>query len=193
MLISGSRRRKSGRENFPHDDMRPHGRVRRRPATKSKGETDDQGQEFLERKSILGNKKNQASSKHETCGGSAQIFFVFSEHTGNPLHSLRSLTAIVHDETGSRARAGQSTLHPNDAYPNDTYPNKGKDVRNECIRAPARLLLSPVKGKFQLRFLVGFLLATGSLAIAALIVRSDSAQYRRTQAEISNGLVTSLA
>jgi diguanylate cyclase (GGDEF)-like protein/PAS domain S-box-containing protein len=50
-----------------------------------------------------------------------------------------------------------------------------------------------VKSKFQLRFIVGFLLAAGSLAIAALIVRADSAQYRRTQGEISNGLVTSLA
>ncbi len=50
-----------------------------------------------------------------------------------------------------------------------------------------------MKGKLQLRFVVGFLLATGSLAIAALIVRADSAQYRRTQGEISNGLVTSLA
>jgi diguanylate cyclase (GGDEF)-like protein/PAS domain S-box-containing protein len=50
-----------------------------------------------------------------------------------------------------------------------------------------------VRGKFQLRFLAGFLLATGSLAIAALIVRADSAQYRHTQGEISNGLVTSLA
>ena len=50
-----------------------------------------------------------------------------------------------------------------------------------------------MKSKFQLRFIVGFLLAAGSLAIAALIVRADSAQYRRTQGEISNGLVTSLA
>jgi diguanylate cyclase (GGDEF)-like protein/PAS domain S-box-containing protein len=50
-----------------------------------------------------------------------------------------------------------------------------------------------MKGKFQLRFVVGFLLATGSLAIAGLIVRADSAQYRRAQGEISNGLVTSLA
>ena len=50
-----------------------------------------------------------------------------------------------------------------------------------------------MRGKFQLRFLAGFLLATGSLAIAALIVRADSAEYRRTQGEISNGLVTSLA
>ena len=50
-----------------------------------------------------------------------------------------------------------------------------------------------MKGKFQFRFIAGFLLATGSLAIAALIVRSDSAQYRHTQGDISNGLVTSLA
>ena len=50
-----------------------------------------------------------------------------------------------------------------------------------------------MKGKFQLRFVAGFVLATGSLAIAALIVRADSAQHRRTQGEISNGLVTALA
>ena len=50
-----------------------------------------------------------------------------------------------------------------------------------------------MKGKFQFRFVAGFLLATGSLVIAALIVRADSAQHRRTQAEISNGLVISLA
>jgi diguanylate cyclase (GGDEF)-like protein/PAS domain S-box-containing protein len=50
-----------------------------------------------------------------------------------------------------------------------------------------------VNGKFQLRFVVGFVLATGSLVIAALIVRADSKEYRRTQGEISNGLVTSLA
>jgi len=50
-----------------------------------------------------------------------------------------------------------------------------------------------VKAKFQLRFVVGFVLATGSLVIAALIVRADSKEYRRTQGEISNGLVTSLA
>jgi diguanylate cyclase (GGDEF)-like protein/PAS domain S-box-containing protein len=50
-----------------------------------------------------------------------------------------------------------------------------------------------VKGRFQLRFVAGFLLATGSLAIAALIVRADSAQHRRTQGEISNGLVASHA
>ncbi|HEY2822979.1 MAG TPA: diguanylate cyclase [Candidatus Acidoferrum sp.] len=50
-----------------------------------------------------------------------------------------------------------------------------------------------MKARFQLRFLIGFLLATGALVIAALIVRADSAQYRHTQGEISNGLVTSLA
>ncbi|HEX4381084.1 MAG TPA: PAS domain S-box protein, partial [Candidatus Acidoferrum sp.] len=50
-----------------------------------------------------------------------------------------------------------------------------------------------MKGKFQLRFVVGFVLATGSLVIAALIVRADSTEYRRTQGEISNGLVTSFA
>lgn len=50
-----------------------------------------------------------------------------------------------------------------------------------------------VKGKFQLRFVAGFLLATGSLAIAALIVRADSTEYRRTQGDISNGMVISLA
>jgi len=65
--------------------------------------------------------------------------------------------------------------------------------KNECISGGPRLLLSAVKGRLQLRFVVGFLLATGSLAIAGLIVRADSAQYRRTQGEISNGLVTSLA
>src|ERR1700748_1972359 len=65
--------------------------------------------------------------------------------------------------------------------------------QSECISASGRALLSPVKGKFQFRFIAGFLLATGSLAIAALIVRSDSAQYRHTQGDISNGLVTSLA
>ena len=37
------------------------------------------------------------------------------------------------------------------------------------------------------------MLATGSLVIAALIVRADSTEYRQTQGEISNGLVTSLA
>jgi hypothetical protein len=50
MLSSGSRRRKNDRRNFSHDDMRPLGRVRQKGAKKSKGETDDQGQEFLERK-----------------------------------------------------------------------------------------------------------------------------------------------
>lgn len=50
LLISGSRRRKNGRKNFAHDVMRPPERVRCLHAKKSKGETDDQGQEFLERK-----------------------------------------------------------------------------------------------------------------------------------------------
>lgn len=49
-----------------------------------------------------------------------------------------------------------------------------------------------MKGKFQLRFVAGFVLATGSLVIAGLIVRADSKEYRRTQGEISNGLVMSL-
>jgi diguanylate cyclase (GGDEF)-like protein/PAS domain S-box-containing protein len=49
-----------------------------------------------------------------------------------------------------------------------------------------------VKVKFQVRFLVGFLLAAGSLAVAWLLVRSNSAQFHRAQSEISNGLMTSL-
>jgi len=39
---------------------------------------------------------------------------------------------------------------------------------------------------------VGFLLAAGSLAVAGLFVRSNSAQFHKTQSEISNGLMTSL-
>ena len=53
-------------------------------------------------------------------------------------------------------------------------------------------LLSVVKVKFKLRFLVGFLLTAGSLVVAGLLVRSNSAQFHRTQSEISNGLMTSL-
>jgi diguanylate cyclase (GGDEF)-like protein/PAS domain S-box-containing protein len=49
-----------------------------------------------------------------------------------------------------------------------------------------------VKAKFQLRFLVGFLLAAGSLMAAVLMVRGNSAQFRRAQGEISKGLATSL-
>ncbi len=49
-----------------------------------------------------------------------------------------------------------------------------------------------MKVKFQLRFVVGFLLAAGSLAVAGLLVRSNSAQFHKTQSEISNGLMTSL-
>jgi diguanylate cyclase (GGDEF)-like protein/PAS domain S-box-containing protein len=49
-----------------------------------------------------------------------------------------------------------------------------------------------VKGKFQVRFLVGFLLAAGSLVAAVLMVRGNSAQFRRAQGEISKGLATSL-
>jgi diguanylate cyclase (GGDEF)-like protein/PAS domain S-box-containing protein len=50
-----------------------------------------------------------------------------------------------------------------------------------------------VKAKFQLRFLVGFLLAAGSLVAAVLMVRGNSAQFRQAQGEISKGLITSLA
>jgi diguanylate cyclase (GGDEF)-like protein/PAS domain S-box-containing protein len=50
-----------------------------------------------------------------------------------------------------------------------------------------------VKGKFQLRFVVGFLLAAGSLAIAGLFLRSNNSQYRHAQRVVSNGLATSLA
>ena len=50
-----------------------------------------------------------------------------------------------------------------------------------------------MKAKFQLRFLVGFLLAAGSLVAAVLMVRGNSAQFRQAQGEISKGLITSLA
>jgi diguanylate cyclase (GGDEF)-like protein/PAS domain S-box-containing protein len=50
-----------------------------------------------------------------------------------------------------------------------------------------------VKGKFQLRFVFGFLLATGSLAIAFLLLRSNNSQYRRAQGVVSNGMATSVA
>ncbi|HEX3120886.1 MAG TPA: hypothetical protein VHP80_17440, partial [Candidatus Acidoferrum sp.] len=49
-----------------------------------------------------------------------------------------------------------------------------------------------MRRKFQLRFLVGFLLATGSLVGAVFMVRGNSQQFRRAQGEISKGLVTSL-
>jgi hypothetical protein len=69
--------------------MRSPKRAGEKHARESKGETDDQGQKFLERKSIVGNKKNSASSGQTTRGCDVHIFFVFSAHTGNPLRWLR--------------------------------------------------------------------------------------------------------
>ena len=63
------------------------------------------------------------------------------------------------------ARTGQNTGLQENAFWGNPYTN--------VYYTGGRLLLSPVKGKFQLRFLVGFLLAAGSLVIAVLIVRAE--------------------